>query len=383
MTLEQLRHCFETLYRHPPEGMAVAPGRVNLIGEFTDYNRGLVLPCALGETTRVLYRRRPDHMVVVRSLDYPEEQDYFALDEPILPGTCQWGNYIRGMAWVWLRAGHPLPGIELLIDSKVPQGCGLSSSAALEVAVGGAFNHCTGLALAPEAIAMLGQQAENDFMACQCGIMDQLAAAHGRRGAALLIDCQTRATEFIALPEDLCLVVVNSNYPRKLVESEYNQRRLDCEEAARKLGVASLREADLALLERWRIALTPNQYRRARHVISENHRVLEAVTALRANDMDSLRQLMGESHRSLRDDFQVTVPATDGLVAICQSALGERGAARMTGGGFGGAVICLCREVDIERIRAAIEVSYQRQFGLRADIHVCQAGDGLKMVSLR
>jgi len=373
---------FAELYQQPAQALSSAPGRVNLIGEFTDYNNGFVLPCALEFATRILYRKRDDSNVVVHSLHYPGEREEFAIDTDITPGESQWGNYIRAVAFVFKRAGYPLTGVDLLIDSNVPQGSGLSSSAALEVAVGGVFNDILDLKLSTEKIALLGQEAENDFMNCQCGIMDQLVSAKGEKDHALLLDCESLASESVSIPDDLAIVIVNSNYPRKLVDSEYNQRRIDCEQAAKKMSVATLRGADLDKLEAARSSMSDNEYKRAHHVITENSRVLNAVQALKSNDMDSLRTLMQASHQSLKNDFEVTVPETDGLVEMCQQALGTAGAVRMTGGGFGGAIVCLCRAEDIDKIKAAVDAQYHARFNIHASIYVGKAGDGLKVSQL-
>lgn len=370
---------FQQIYSHKPDGLASAPGRVNLIGEFTDYNLGYVFPAALNFRTQVLFRARADQQIVVHSQNYPGESDSFSLQQPITPGPSQWGNYIRAMAYVLQQAGFNLTGADLLIDSDVPQGAGLSSSAALEVAIGGAFNQLAGLALTPAQIALFGQQAENQFMNCQCGIMDQMISAQATAGHALLLDCETLATRAVPIPADLALVIVNSNYPRKLVDSEYNGRRLDCEQAAAIMGVSTLRGASMELLQQHKNAMTAQQYKRAHHVISENARVLATVDALQNSDMAQLRQLMQASHQSLRDDFEVTVPATDGLVEICQAALGVKGAVRMTGGGFGGAIICLCTQQDVVLVEEAVAAHYQTRFGLTADVYVCQAGAGLSV----
>lgn len=370
---------FEALFGQPAQGSSAAPGRVNLIGEFTDYNQGFVLPCSLEFRTRVMFRVRDDQQIVVRSLSYPDEEERFSVAGAISPGASHWGNYIRAVAYVLKRAGHELRGADLLIDSNVPQGSGLSSSAALEVAIGGMFNQSSALGLELEQIALLGQQAENDFMHCQCGIMDQLISAKGQQGHALLIDCDNLSTRAVKVPDDLTIVIVNSNYPRKLVDSEYNQRRIDCEQAAFKLGLRSLRLASMGDLQQHKNSLSNNEFKRAHHVISENARVIAATEALQSNDMPALRMLMAASHQSLKYDFEVTVPATDGLVEICSGALGDKGAVRMTGGGFGGAIVCLCRAEDVHLIEEAVKQQYQARFNLQADIYVCSAGSGLQI----
>ncbi|MBH0076000.1 galactokinase [Pseudoalteromonas sp. SWYJ118] len=381
MKLNEFQQQFLSLYGAPAQGIAAAPGRVNLIGEFTDYNDGFVLPCSLEFRTQVMFKERDDNIITVHSLNYPGEKDSFSVDEEITEGQSQWGNYIRAVTYVLKRAGYTLRGADLLIDSNLPQGSGLSSSAALEVAVGGMFNHIAQLGLPPEQIALFGQEAENDFMHCQCGIMDQLISAKGENGHALLIDCENLATKSVKVPDDLNIVIVNSNYPRKLVDSEYNQRRIDCEQAAVKMGVETLRQATMAGLQAVKATLSENEYKRAHHVISENDRVIAATTALQNNDMDALRTLMAASHQSLKHDFEVTVPATDGLVEICKEAMGERGAVRMTGGGFGGAIVCLCRDAEVPLIKAAVEKHYFERFSLNADIYVCSAGSGLQITS--
>lgn len=381
MKLNEFQQQFLSLYGAPAQGIAAAPGRVNLIGEFTDYNDGFVLPCSLEFRTQVMFKERDDNIITVHSLNYPGEKDSFSVDEEITEGQSQWGNYIRAVTYVLKRAGYTLRGADLLIDSNLPQGSGLSSSAALEVAVGGMFNHIAQLGLPPEQIALFGQEAENDFMHCQCGIMDQLISAKGENGHALLIDCENLATKSVKVPDDLNIVIVNSNYLRKLVDSEYNQRRIDCEQAAVKMGVETLRQATMAGLQAIKATLSENEYKRAHHVISENDRVIAATTALQNNDMDALRTLMAASHQSLKHDFEVTVPATDGLVEICKEAMGERGAVRMTGGGFGGAIVCLCRDAEVPLIKAAVEKHYFERFNLNADIYVCSAGSGLQITS--
>ncbi|WP_165735746.1 galactokinase [Pseudoalteromonas sp. C8] len=381
MKLNEFQQQFLSLYGAPAQGIAAAPGRVNLIGEFTDYNDGFVLPCSLEFRTQVMFKERDDNIITVHSLNYPGEKDSFSVDEEITEGQSQWGNYIRAVTYALKRAGYTLRGADLLIDSNLPQGSGLSSSAALEVAVGGMFNHIAQLGLPPEQIALFGQEAENDFMHCQCGIMDQLISAKGENGHALLIDCENLATKSVKVPDDLNIVIVNSNYPRKLVDSEYNQRRIDCEQAAVKMGVETLRQATMAGLQAVKATLSENEYKRAHHVISENDRVIAATTALQNNDMDALRTLMAASHQSLKHDFEVTVPATDGLVEICKEAMGDRGAVRMTGGGFGGAIVCLCRDAEVPLIKATVEQHYFERFNLNADIYVCSAGSGLQITS--
>jgi len=378
MVTKNLSKQFLEQFGQQEDGHVSAPGRVNLIGEFTDYNNGFVLPAALNFRTHVLFKKREDSQFVVRSLNYPGESDIFDVSNDIIKGDSQWGNYIRAICFVLKRAGHQLSGLDVLIDSNVPQGAGLSSSAALEVSVAGAINQAFSLGISKQDLALLGQQAENDFMYCQCGIMDQLISAKGEKNSALLIDCDNLETKSVSVPEHLSLMIIDSNFKRKLVDSEYNQRRTDCEQAAIKMGVTTLRQATFEVLTEHKAQLTDNEYKRAHHVITENQRVLEATEALVNNDMESLKVLMEASHNSLRDDFEVTVPATDGLVEICKKALEGRGAVRMTGGGFGGAIVCLCEEQDVEVVKNAVEKHYPEQHNLIASIYVCQPSEGYK-----
>lgn len=383
MNTDELKSEFERIFQRPAQGCARAPGRVNLIGEFTDYNLGYVMPAALEFCTTVLYRKRDDNQVVVYSHNYPGESDSFSVGTEIVAGESQWGNYVRGCAATVQADGGVLGGLDILIASDVPQGAGLSSSAALEVSVIGALNHAFGLGYSLEKIATLGQSAENDFMGCSCGIMDQLISAKGQAGHALLIDCRSLESNAVAMPDNLALVIINSNYPRKLVDSEYNQRRQDCETAAQKLGVETLRDADLATLEQAKDSLSADEYKRAHHIITENARVLATVGALQSGDIKALAESMTGSHQSLQRDFEVTVPATDTLVEICNSVLGERGVARMTGGGFGGAIVCFCPPEDVELVKIAVAEQYPQKCGLEADIYVCKTGAGLQVESLK
>ncbi|WP_088329643.1 galactokinase [Lacimicrobium sp. SS2-24] len=382
MTESDVGQAFQRYFKTAPQGIASAPGRVNLIGEFTDFNNGFVYPVALQFRTQTAYRLRDDNEVRVISHNYPGESDQFCVAKVVTPGECQWGNYVRAVFATFQRRGYRLRGMDLAIASNVPQGAGLSSSAALEVSIAGAINAALSCELTPEQMALIGQQAENEFMHCQCGIMDQLVSATGRAGQAVLIDCADLSTDFAPLPEHLSLLVINSNVPRKLVDSAYNQRRQDCEDAARIMGLKSLRDATLPMLQRHRSLLTDNQFARARHVISENHRVIDFHRALKDSDIQQMSELMRASHRSLREDFEVTVPATDGLVSICDDLLGNTGAARMTGGGFGGAILCLCPHHQVEELCRLIEQIYPDKFGLQADIYIAQAGNGLTVEML-
>jgi galactokinase len=368
-----LADAFQTAFGRPPSFISVAPGRVNLIGEHTDYNGGFVLPVAIDRSVVVAAAPRDDHKVRVFSARF-EARDDWRVDSPRRTGRAEWRDYVRGIAWALLDAGHELRGVDLLIDGDVPLGAGLSSSAALEVAVAGAFCAVSGVDIEADAVAMICQKAENQFVGVQCGIMDQLVAACGRAGHALFIDCRSRETEYVPLPLEqsgAALIIVDSKVPRRLEETEYNRRREECFESARALGVESLRDADPDGAER----LPEPLNRRARHVLCENGRVLEAVDALQACDLSRLGGLMNESHESLRSDFDVSCAELDLLVDLAREAvvLGSR----LTGAGFGGCTVNLVRDEALGRFRENVVERYIEQTGLPAEMFVCRASDGL------
>jgi galactokinase len=379
--LQRVLASFANAYDAAPAQVHRAPGRVNLIGEHTDYNDGFVLPCAIDYQTLVAASPRDDGLMRVVAADYGDATDQFRVDAPIAqhPGL-PWAAYVRGVVQMLRQRGIALQGAELAIAGDVPQGAGLSSSASLEVALLQALNDLQGLGLDPTQIALLAQQAENQFVGCQCGIMDQLISARGQAGHALLIDCQTLQARPVPLPPGLAVMIVHSRVARGLVDSAYNERRRQCEAAARHYGVAALRDVDLARLEAGAAGLDPLVLRRARHVVTENRRTLDAAMALADGDLQRLGRLMAESHASMRDDFQITVPSIDRLVDITQAALGGEGGARMTGGGFGGCVVALLPGSRVEAVREIVETHYRSPEGLPPRVWVCQARDGVGRV---
>ncbi len=357
-----LTNLFRQHFGQDPDLVARAPGRVNLIGEHTDYNDGFVLPCAISRQTMVAVRRRDDRQVRIVAGDLGGLTTTFSLAEAIAPdGTAPWSNYVRGVADGLIAGGLDIPGADLAIMGDMPQGAGLSSSAALENAAGLAL---AALAGQPDfdrtRLALIGQRAEHHFAGCQCGIMDQLVSARAIAGAALLIDCRSLECTPVPLPDGLAVMIVHSGIERGLVDGEYNLRRQQCEAAARYFGVSALR--DLVELPA-RGSLDPVAYARARHVVGENARTLAAAEALRAGDLARLGVLMAESHAAMRDDFQITLPAIDALVALLQQTIGSEGGARMTGGGFGGAVVALLPLAEVERVRAAVLGGYRTPAG--------------------
>lgn len=373
---------FIALFGEQPTVFSSSPGRVNIIGEHTDYNDGFVMPAALQFTTQILCRKRDDDCINAYSVQYEGENEKFVVGQPMQVGKLAWGNYLRGVIDELLQAGHSLAGCDILISSDVPQGSGLSSSAALEVAFGGLLNHCFALGLNEQQIAKIGQAAENNFIDCQCGIMDQLISAKAQSHHAILIDCKDLSTHPVHIPDNLALMVINSNYPRKLADSEYNQRRLACELAAKTMKVGKLREATMPMLDAVKSQLDELTYKRAKHIITENQRVLDAAEALQNDRLQDLYAIMREAHLSLKHDFEITVAATNGLVDICNAALEGRGVARQTGGGFGGAIVCLCDLNDVDTVIKAVDEQYQAQFDLKADIYACEPSEGLHVYEL-
>ncbi|MDO5090483.1 MAG: galactokinase [Cardiobacteriaceae bacterium] len=355
-----------------------APGRVNLIGEHTDYNDGFVLPCAINFATDIAAAARSDKLIRVLAADYNNETDTFAADERPGKSAHHWGNYIRGVVDVFIERHGALPhGFDMVVSGNVPQGAGLSSSASLEVAVGKTLQTLYALDTSARDIALLGQRAENAFVGCRCGIMDQFISAMGEAGHALLIDCRSLDTRAVPLPAGFSIIIIDSKVQRGLVDSEYNTRREQCETAAAHFGVKALRDVSLAQLEAAEKTLDPLVYRRARHIITENARTLAAADALAAGDIRQLSRLMAASHASMRDDFAITVPPIDTLVDIVAAVIGEQGGVRMTGGGFGGCVVALVPDHLVTTVHDAVEREYPARSGLTAAIHTCRAENGV------
>lgn len=351
---------FAAAFGAPPALVARAPGRVNLIGEHTDYNDGYVLPCAISVESRIAASPRGDGLIRVVACDFGGALAEWPVDAPFAANPAEpWADYIRAMTTAMAERGHALTGADIAVSGTVPKGAGLSSSASLMVGIGTALAALSGLAITPTDMARMAQAGECDHVGVRCGIMDQLASAAGAKGHALMIDCRSLDVQPVALPAGAQILIVHSGVERGLVEGAYNERRAQCEVAAAAMGVAALRDADLAMLERAR--LDPLTTARARHVISENARVLAAADALAAGDLVRMGALMAASHSSMRDDFEITVPRIDALVAELQALIGPEGGARMTGGGFGGAVVAVCPE---NRVGAVLnDLTYRKPDG--------------------
>jgi galactokinase len=353
-----------------------APGRVNLIGDHTDYNDGFVMPMAIQLETHVASLPRADKKLVLQSSTV-DRASVIDLELPLQP-TGTWTDYVVGVAAVIQRQGRSLTGAELTVSSTVPQGSGLSSSAALEVSAAMAL--LQGDIPDRVTLAQWCQQAENEFVGARCGIMDQYVSACGRRGHALLIDCRTLGSRTVPLPDNVVVIVSNSMVTHSIAAGEYNARREQCEDAVRALQatlpeVRALRDVTVNDLAQHGHVLSQVTLRRARHVVSENARVLDAAEALQRNDLTRVGELMRDSHRSLRDDFEVSSPELDVLVDIAHALPGVYGS-RMTGGGFGGCTVTLAEAAKASDIVSSIREEYERRTGTRSDVIVCTPSDG-------
>jgi len=380
--VQKSQHIFTQKYNKQPELTVYAPGRVNIIGEHTDYNDGFVMPCAINYGTAIAGAKRTDHIWNVYAADLDLE-DTFSLNEDFPQSEQKWANYVRGVVkFIQERCPQFKQGADLVISGNVPHSSGLSSSAALEVAMGKFCQQLSDLPLTHTEIALIGQKAENKFVGANCGNMDQLISALGQKDHLLMIDCRSLETQPTPVPKDVAVIIVNSNVPHDLVTGEYNTRRWQCEKAAEFFGVKALRDVSVEEFQKREAELTALNSlvaKRARHVVTENQRVLDAVEALKHNDLTKLGELMGQSHESMRDDFEITVPQIDYLVELAQLVIGKTGGARMTGGGFGGCIVALAPHDKVEEVRKIIADNYEKQTGLKEDFYVCTASQGVTL----
>ncbi|MFN3648998.1 MAG: galactokinase [Armatimonadota bacterium] len=377
-----------TEFNHRFEGeptVVRAPGRVNLIGEHTDYNDGFVLPIAIDQDVRFAVRPRTDRRVVIHSLNFDTDTE-FDLDDIRRDEQHDWGNYIRGMAVQLLKAGLLLHGMEGVVEGNVPIASGLSSSAAMEVASGMAFCATSKQVVDSRDLALMAQAAENEYMGVRSGIMDQFVSRLGHSGCALFLDCRTLEFELISADAPGYLwVVADSKQSRELAGSAYNERRTQCEEAVRGLRQAlpeirALRDVSAAELEEHQGLLDPLIYRRARHVVTENERTLAAVEAIRAGDWPRMGALMNASHDSLRDDYEVSSRGLDTLVNAARAENGCLGS-RLTGAGFGGCTVSLVDCLRVDDFIRAVRETYQRDCGTEAAFYVTRAAAGAGVIS--
>lgn len=357
-----------------------APGRVNLIGEHTDYNDGFVMPAALDLATCTAIAPRRDRRLRVHSLAFAATVE-FDLDDPRPKPRGDWSDYVRGVAIMLERAGHRLTGGDLMIDGDLPMGSGLSASAALEVSAGYALlANASNIDIDSIELAKCCQRAENEFVGMRCGIMDQFISCRGIEGHALLLDCRSLAARPVRIDPRARLVICNTMVHHELASSEYNLRREDCERAVALLsgplgGIKALRDVTAAQLAEYAALLPKAAFRRARHVIGENKRVLKAAAALEAGDLTLCGKMMNESHLSLRDDYEVSCPELDAMVDLASGVEGVFGS-RMTGGGFGGCTVNLVEAGAVDRFAAVIGKAYRDATGLTPSIFRCSPGPG-------
>ncbi|HUF40257.1 MAG TPA: galactokinase [Anaerolineales bacterium] len=381
MTLPDIvQNEFSARYGAPAAHMIRSPGRVNLIGEHTDYNQGMVLPLAIEQSLYLAVRPRSDRRVAVHSLGLGSAIE-FSLDA-IPPAGAGWGEYVKGMAWVLREAGFALNGWEGVLSSDIPIGAGLSSSAALELGTALAFRCVTGFDWDPIEMARLGQRVENEWIGVNSGIMDQMIIALAQDGSALMIDCRSLEYEPVRIPDAFRIVVIDSATRRGeagLADSAYNDRRGECEEAARWFGLESLRDLSFDLLESEGVRMPPVLQRRARHVLTENRRVAAGVAAMRNGDPVRFGEILTEGHASQRDDFETSRREIDALVEASIAHPACFGA-RLTGGGFGGCVVSLVAEGEEEAFIETVSGAYREAEGLEAEFYVTRATEGVSEV---
>ena len=372
---------FRKQFGEAPRFISRGPGRVNLIGEHTDYNDGFVLPVALKRDVRIVLRPRSDRQVHVYSMEFGERGS-FNLDALRFNPDRLWLNYIQGMAQSLEQEGIRLVGIDAVVSGNVPRGSGLSSSAALEIASAHAFLIAAGQTgvLSGPRIAQLAQRAENHFVGVNCGIMDQFISQLGRANHALLIDCRSLEYQLVPMPEDAALVIGNTRASRSLASSAYNERRAECEQGVKLLqsalpDIRALRDVTSEQLETHRALLPRNVYQRCWHVVSENERVLQCVDAFARNDLDAVGRLMDASHASLRDDYRVSSAALDAMVEAMHSVEGCYGA-RLTGAGFGGCAVALVKPGREQAVADAIFEHYPKATNIWPEVYMTKAADG-------
>lgn len=374
--VKRVRDAFVHYLSRDPEWVVRAPGRVNLIGEHTDYNDGFVLPMAINRAVYIAGMSNESNRVELFSLDY-DATESFGIEEiaELTPNSSSWVEYIKGTMWALKSAGYPLSGWTGVVAGDVPIGAGLSSSAALELATARACECASEFLWDGTKMALLSQRAENQWIGVKCGIMDQMISAQGIKDHGLLLDCRSMHGRLVSLPPKISIVVLDTGTRRGLVDSIYNERRVQCEQAASDMSVSSLRDVDLPELMAKENRIDSVIFRRAKHVVSENARTENAAVAMGLGNAEELGQLMNESHVSLRDDFEVSSLALDAMVECAQQQASCIGA-RMTGAGFGGCAVALVQTADAENFSSKTAEHYKRSTGNNPNVYVCKATNG-------
>lgn len=379
MNTQNLKQSFASYFNSESEIIVRAPGRVNLIGEHTDYNDGFVLPMAIDHAVWLALRPRDDRTVRLFSLDL-EADSAFELDS--LTKGSDWIEYPKSIAYELMKAGYELRGFDAVMTGDVPRGAGLSSSAAVELAVARAFAAVSGIEWDAPKMAKLSQKAENEWVGVNCGIMDQMASAACKEGHALFLDCRSLEIQHAPLPQGVSIVILDTSTRRGLVGSAYNERRNQCEEAARWFDVKALRDVSVEEFERKtkeEKGLSEFSLKRARHIVTENTRVLEAVKVMKDGNVKRLGELFNASHDSLRDDFEVTNDALNIMVNCAREQASCYGA-RMTGAGFGGCAVALVKEENASEFVNAVSEAYRQRSNMEAAVYVCKPSEGASLV---
>ena len=368
---------FKEQFDGDPRLLVRAPGRVNLIGEHTDYNDGFVLPMAIDRAVWIALRPRHDRQVCIYSVDYDETAKFYL---EAMQKSKGWVEYIKGVASELQHSNFLLQGWDGVLGGDIPKGAGLSSSAGVELAATRAFSEASNIDWHPSFMAQIGQKAENNWVGVNCGIMDQMVSAAARAGHALFLDCRSLEYEHVPLPENVAVVVMDTSTRRGLVDSAYNERRTQCEAGAAYMGVKALRDVSLERFDsEGRMIKDEVVMRRTRHIVSENQRVLDAVSALHAGDVVRLGRLFNESHVSLRDDFEVTNEALNQIVDAAQAYPACFGA-RMTGAGFGGCAVALVERNQVSEFVSVVMAEYRHISNLDAEMYVCQPSEGASSI---
>lgn len=377
--IDQVRAVYYQQFGGEPASFAVAPGRINLIGEHTDYSEGFVLPVAIDRDVMILFSPRPDDRVLIYSIDFDDR--YQTQLTKLERQDHTWAKYVQGVAWALSENGYPLKGWQGVISGNIPIGAGLSSSAALQIAIGKTFCLASNVSIDPTTLALIAQKAEIAWVGVNVGIMDQLISAAGKADCAVLLDCKTLDYEYIPIPEAASFVALDTLTRRELTDSEYNTRHEEIQKVTSILGLHSLREASASYLVRCQEQIPTKLMKRAKHVINENNRVIQFVDAMRSKDLILMGSLINESHASLRDDYEVSSDALNLIVDLANNQPGCFGA-RMMGAGFGGCALALLGKGEEADFIYAVSVAYREEMGVEPNAFIVKSAHGARAQTL-